>query len=68
MISKMPLFNLPKLWNLHSPELADTHNKHIYNKAVTLYFLEKLNSIPSCNRLVCPSCISNNTDNNAIVN
>ncbi len=68
MISRMPLYNLPKLWNLYSPELADTRNKHIYNKAVTLYFLEKLNPTPICNRLVCPSCISNNVDNNAIVN
>jgi hypothetical protein len=68
MISRMPLFNLPKLWNLYSPELADTHNKHIHSKAVTLNFLEKLNSILTCNRLVCPSCISNNVDNNAIVN
>jgi hypothetical protein len=68
MISRMPLFNLPKLWNLYSRELTETPNKKIYSHAITNFFLEKLNSVPTCNRLVCPSCISNSIENNATTN
>ncbi len=40
-----------------------SHIKHIYFKAVTTHFLYKLNSIPNCTRLLCPSCLSNNISN-----
>jgi hypothetical protein len=29
-LARMPLFNLPRIWNLHSPELTDSPVKHIY--------------------------------------
>jgi hypothetical protein len=62
-IARMPLINLPKLWNLYSPELSDSPNKYIFNRAVTTYFIHKLSSTPNCTRLVCPSCLANNVNN-----
>jgi hypothetical protein len=62
----MPFFNLPRLWNLYSLELTETHNKYIYTKAVTTHFLHKLNSTPICTRLLCPSCLANNIINNTL--
>jgi hypothetical protein len=62
-LHRMPFFNLPRLWTSYSQELSDTHIKHIYSKAVSNNLLHKLNSIPNCTRLLCPSCLSNNINN-----
>jgi hypothetical protein len=64
LISRMPLFNLPRTWNQYSHDLAETNNKNIYSRAVTTYFLHNLSSTPNCTRLICPSCISTNINLN----
>jgi hypothetical protein len=62
-LARMLLFNLPRIWNIHSPELTDSPIKHVYSKAVSTYFLHKLSSTPTCTRLLCPSCLTNNINN-----
>jgi hypothetical protein len=57
LISRLPYFNLPRLWNQFSPNLSTTPNRLTYANATANFFLDKLNSTPICNRLVCPSCI-----------
>ncbi len=39
-LARMPLFNLPRLWNQHFPKLTEMPHKHIYSKATL--FLHKL--------------------------
>jgi hypothetical protein len=63
-IARMPLINLPKLWNLYSPDLTESPNKSIFGRAVSLYFIHKLSSTPNCSRLLCPSCLANSINNN----
>jgi hypothetical protein len=59
-IARLPLFNLPRTWNRLYTELSNTQVKHIFSKAASNYLLDKLSNVPTCNRLVCPSCINNN--------
>jgi hypothetical protein len=59
-IARLPLFNLPKIWNETPNTLTSTSHKHTFNTQAFKYFLEQLNATPNCNRLVCPACITNN--------
>jgi hypothetical protein len=59
-ILRFPLFNLPITWNLLHTELTDSSTKRTFVKSASHYFLSKLSSIPNCNRLLCPSCLTNN--------
>jgi hypothetical protein len=45
-LSRMPLFNLPRTWNLYSPDLTESPLKHIFSKAVTTYFFISLAQLP----------------------
>ncbi len=59
-IARLPLFNLPKIWNETPSTLISTSHKHSFNTQAFKYFLDQLNATPNCNRLVCPACITNN--------
>jgi hypothetical protein len=49
-LARMPLFNLPRLWNHHFPKLTEMPHKQIYSKAVITLFLHKLSLTPNCTR------------------
>jgi hypothetical protein len=36
-IARLPLFNLPRIWSLHTPELSDSPTKFIFSTAVYTY-------------------------------
>jgi hypothetical protein len=59
-ISKFPIFNLPRTWNLFSSDLVSTPNRSKFTYGATVFLLDKLSETPSCNRLLCPSCLMNN--------
>jgi hypothetical protein len=62
-IARLPLFNLPKIWNNTSVELTSTSHKLTFSNQVFKHLLDKLSPIANCTRLVCPACITNNLQN-----
>ncbi len=57
LISRLPLHNLPNLWNLLPNNLKIIPNKNQFSQSLKNYLLEKLSANFTCNRLFCPSCI-----------
>lgn len=54
---KFPLISFPRLWNnFESEDIKFIRNKIEFNEKLKHFFVEKLNSIPNCSRLLCPSC------------
>jgi hypothetical protein len=52
-----PFINLPRLWSqLEDEDIKITRNKPEFNLKLKKYFLNKLSSIVTCNRLLCPTC------------
>jgi hypothetical protein len=59
-ISKFPLCNLPRTWNMFSSDLVSTPNRSKFTYGATVFLLDKLSETPSCNRLLRPYCLMNN--------
>lgn len=55
-ISRLPFFNLPKLWNDLPAQVNIHSNIHDSKTFLKVHLLGKLNDAVVCNRLLCPTC------------
>ena len=52
-----PLCTFPKIWAaFENEQIKFTRNIIEFNKLLKNHFLSLLNSVPSCNRMLCPEC------------
>ena len=57
ILSRMPLTSFPKIWeSFPNEEIKFVRNKLEFNSKLKLHYLDQLNSVPVCNRLLCPAC------------
>ena len=55
--SKLPLTSFPKLWTEFPDEqIKFIRNKPEFNYKLKKYFIDKLNPLIRCGRLLCPDC------------
>jgi len=57
ILSRMPLTSFPKIWeSFPNEEIKFVRNKLEFNSKLKLHYLDQLNSVPVCNKLLCPAC------------
>ena len=56
-LTRFPLFNLPKLWNLLPQNLKEVASGKSFSFLLKKHSISLLNDIPVCNRLLCPACL-----------
>jgi len=56
-LSRFPVFNLPKLWNLLPQILKEVASGKSFSFLLKKHSISLLNEIPVCNRLLCPACL-----------
>jgi hypothetical protein len=52
---KFPLSDYPRMWNDFNNAVS-ANTRGTFKSLLKEYFLEKLNNVPMCNRLLCPAC------------
>jgi hypothetical protein len=52
---RFPLADYPRLWNDFNNAVS-ANTRGTFKSLLKDYFLEKLNNVPTCNRLLCPAC------------
>jgi hypothetical protein len=58
---KFPLCELPHLWNeFDDDDIKCLSSRSLLKKTIKSYYLEKLASNVTCQRLLCPTCRLNN--------
>jgi hypothetical protein len=61
---RQPLTGFPRLWsNFPDERIKFIRNVVEFNNELKLYYLNRLNSSPICNRLLCPHCHINCVNN-----
>ena len=55
-ISRLPLHQLPILWNTLPPNIQIIRNKLEFNSKLKTYLINCLSETPNCSRLLCPNC------------
>jgi hypothetical protein len=54
---RAPFYSFPRVWQaFECPEIKIQRNKNIFNNMLKGHFLNTLNSIYRCTRLLCPEC------------
>ena len=57
LTQKHPYHSFPSAWReFNEYNIKIQREKNIFNSMLKKYFIEKLNSHPSCSRLLCPTC------------
>jgi hypothetical protein len=52
---KFPLSDYPRLWNDFNNAVM-ANSRGLFKELLKGYFIDKLNNMPICNRLLCPAC------------
>jgi hypothetical protein len=52
---KFPLSDYPRLWNEFNNAVM-ANSRGLFKELLKGYFIDKLNNMPICNRLLCPAC------------
>jgi len=52
-----PIIKLPQIWeNFDDNEIKIIRDKNEFSIKLKKYLIDKLASVPQCNRLLCPTC------------